>query len=327
MDSITILDGGMGKELRRIGAPFRQPEWSALALLESPDFVADAHRNFIKAGAEMIITNTYSVVPYHIGEHRFRARGTELVELAAKIARATADEGDRHVQVAGSLPPLFGSYEPAAFDPGAAPPLWRALIEPQIPFVDLWIGETLSSLDECRVLLETLANVQAEDARAAKPFWAAFTLLDRLREGRAVLRSGEPVSAIAELVVSPIEAVLFNCSQPEVIGPALTELAGRLPATPLGAYANAFPVAQVDQADYAANEIVVERRQDLTTDRYLEFATEWVAAGATIVGGCCDIYPEHIEALAAHLGTRANRFRGEDAQGAEPDSFSESDSG
>ena len=82
---VTILDGGMGKELHRVGAPFRQPEWSALALWEAPDTVAEAHRRFIDAGAEVIITNAYALVPYHIGEERYRASGADLIELAAMV--------------------------------------------------------------------------------------------------------------------------------------------------------------------------------------------------------------------------------------------------
>ena len=73
MVPVTVIDGGMGKELRRIGAPFRQPEWSALALMEAPDMVVRAHRNFIGAGAEVITTNNYSVVPYHLGDEVFAA--------------------------------------------------------------------------------------------------------------------------------------------------------------------------------------------------------------------------------------------------------------
>ncbi|MEM1332617.1 MAG: homocysteine S-methyltransferase family protein [Actinomycetota bacterium] len=119
---ITILDGGMGKELRRIGAPFRQPEWSALALMESPDRVVEAHRNFIEAGAEVITTNNYAVVPFHLGDDVFRARGAELVDLAGQLARRAAHEsGERPVRVAGSLPPLFGSYEPEHVDPARRP--------------------------------------------------------------------------------------------------------------------------------------------------------------------------------------------------------------
>ena len=55
---VTVLDGGMGRELMRIGAPFRQPEWSALALTESPQHAVRAHRNFIDAGAQVITTKS-----------------------------------------------------------------------------------------------------------------------------------------------------------------------------------------------------------------------------------------------------------------------------
>ena len=86
----------MGKELRRIGAPFRQPEWSALALMEAPEMVALAHRNFIEAGAHVITTNNYAVVPYHLGDELFEARGRDLIGLAGRVAREVADESASH---------------------------------------------------------------------------------------------------------------------------------------------------------------------------------------------------------------------------------------
>ena len=61
---LRLLDGGMGRELMRIGAPFRQPEWSALALIEAPEFVLKAHQAFIEAGARIITTNSYALVPF-----------------------------------------------------------------------------------------------------------------------------------------------------------------------------------------------------------------------------------------------------------------------
>ena len=67
-------------------------------------------------------------------------------------------------------------------------------------------------------------------------------------------------------------------------------------ALPLGAYANAFPP---QRADAAANQDLLEIRPDLTPARYLEFARAWVDAGATLVGGCCGIGPEHVAALGA----------------------------
>ena len=88
---VTVLDGGMGRELLRIGAPFQQPEWSALALWEGPDWVVQAHANFIEAGAEVITTNSYAIVPFHIGEERFTSEGRSLAELCGRLARQAAE--------------------------------------------------------------------------------------------------------------------------------------------------------------------------------------------------------------------------------------------
>ena len=84
-----LLDGGMGRQLARMGAPFRQPEWSALALMEAPATVAEAHGQFIAAGAEVITTNSYALVPFHIGEERFAKDGARLVDLCGRLARAS----------------------------------------------------------------------------------------------------------------------------------------------------------------------------------------------------------------------------------------------
>ena len=82
---VTILDGGMGRELERSGAPFRQPEWSALALIEAPAHVGRAHADFARNGAEVITTNSYAVVPFHIGQERFDAEGLTLADLACRV--------------------------------------------------------------------------------------------------------------------------------------------------------------------------------------------------------------------------------------------------
>ncbi len=301
MSDITILDGGMGKELRRIGAPFRQPEWSALALLEAPEFVTKAHQNFVDAGAEIIITNTYAVVPHHIGIDRFRSRGRELATLAARAARSVADQAGRAVAVAGSLPPPFGSYRPDDFMPDRAPDIWRALIEAQAADIDLWIGETLSSIVEFDVLVATLDRVAGADI-AGKGLWAGFTLADQLDDGRARLRSGQSMTEVAVAVdrarsARSIEAVVFNCSQPEVIAPAVAELRAVGHTGPIGAYANAFPTESLAQSGYASNAEILERRADLTPERYADLAGTWIEVGATIIGGCCDIYPAHIAEL------------------------------
>jgi S-methylmethionine-dependent homocysteine/selenocysteine methylase len=293
MAEVTILDGGMGRELKRMGAPFRQPEWSALALLEGPDYVARAHAAFVAAGAEVVTTNAYAIVPFHLGEARFAERGRDLAALAGRLARQAAD-ADEGVRVAGSLPPLFGSYRPDLFDPARAPALLEVLVGEQAPWVDLWLGETLSAIAEA-------AAVRAALGDDARPLWLSFTLRDDGAATAPQLRSGETVADAARAAGDlGATALLFNCSQPEVMGPAVSDAVdalARLGADlPVGVYANAFgPRA----ADYRANAGLSVLREDLPPPAYLAWAEDWVGRGARLVGGCCGIGPEHIAALAS----------------------------
>ena len=293
-----LLDGGMGRQLARMGAPFRQPDWSALALMEAPETVSLAHRQFIDAGAEVITTNSYALVPFHIGEARFASDGARLADLSGRLARHAADAAGRPVKVAGSLPPLFGSYRPDLFDAARAPQILAALTEGLAPYADLWLAETQSSIIEA----ETAAK--AALARAAKPLWISYTLQDETDDPATPrLRSGEPVPAAAEAALAlGAEAVLFNCSQPEVMGPAIAAAreaiarAGR--KARIGVYANAFP-PQSKKAE--ANAGLSRLREDLDPASYLGWAETWRAEGASIIGGCCGIGPEHIAHLKARL--------------------------
>jgi len=300
---ITLLDGGMGRELKRMGAPFRQPQWSAFTLMEAPEAVAQAHAAFIAAGAEVVTTNSYAVVPFHIGQDRFAADGRMLAERAGRLARAAAKDGaGRKVLVAASLPPLFGSYRPDLFDAARAPELLRTLVEGLSPHADLWLAETLGSIAEAAAVAKALeGDALAGDAR---PLWISFTLADdRPEPSDPRLRSGEPVTeAVRAAARLGAAAVLFNCSQPEVMAPALEvardTLAELDAAIEIGAYANAF---RPKDENAQANEEVSDLRTDLDPPRYLGFARDWMARGAAIVGGCCGIGPEHIAALRAEL--------------------------
>jgi len=302
---ITILDGGMGKELRRIGAPFRQPEWSALALLEAPDMVVQAHANFVAAGAQVIITNNYAVVPFHLGDDVFAADGRTLIDLAGRLAREVAATDERAVEVAGSMPPLFGSYLPDEFDPDRAAGIYADIARALAPHIDLWLGETLSTTAEMHTIVDAIDTLDA--MHSSRPIWMSFAFPNTFDERGPTIRSGETVADIVDAVASRagrIDALLVNCSLPEQTGPALSELRAALDSRGLtdvrtGGYANAFPVVERD--DYSAKEVIYERREELTGERYADVVASWVDRGATIVGGCCDMYPEHIAALATRF--------------------------
>jgi len=293
MAQVKILDGGMGRELKRMGAPFQQPEWSALALLEGPQFVRQAHDAFVQGGAQIITTNSYAVVPFHIGQARFDAQGVALAQLAGELARASANAATHPVTVAGSLPPALGSYRPDLFEREASVRIHQALIAGLDASVDVWLAETQSSIAEIQAVHAALNG-------NAKPLWISFTLDDEPEGDMPVLRSGEPVGvAVAAALALGAKAILFNCSQPEVMEAAVVAAKQAITAAgaavDIGVYANAFP-AQSKKA--TANAVILDIRDDLDPLSYVAWAQRWVDQGATLVGGCCGISPQHIAELA-----------------------------
>lgn len=299
MGDIRILDGGMSRELQRLGAELKQPEWSALALINAPDIVRQVHAEFIEAGADVVTTNSYALVPFHIGEDRFRKEGASLIALSGRLAREAADASGRKVMVAGSLPPIFGSYEPQNFDASRVQDYLGVLVENLDPFVDVWLGETLSLIAEGEAVRQAVA-------KTGKPFWISFTLDDdtaQVNGAEPKLRSGETVRAAAEWAAgSGAAALLFNCSKPEVMKAAVetaaTTFKEKDASLEIGVYANAF---EGEQGETAANEGLHSTRADLTDDIYSRFACTWADAGATMIGGCCGIGAAHIHKVAGAL--------------------------
>lgn len=304
MAHITLLDGGLSRELQRFGAELRQPEWSAGALMEAPEAVRQAHEAFFRAGAEIATTNSYAVVPFHLGETRFAERGLELAALSGQLARTAVDNTSDirpTARVAGCLPPACGSYIPERFDATSARDILSVLVRGLAPYVDLWLAETMSSLEEARVTAEAVAGTD-------KPLWISYSLRDDATPPadtvaqKPVLRSGEPVAdAVKQAVNLGAKAVLFNCSMPEVMEAAVIETRNTLDVLgadlPIGVYANAFTARGQDGA---ANEVLSEVRDDITPERYPLWTDLWVKAGATLIGGCCGIGSAHI----AHLHAR-----------------------
>lgn len=290
---LVVLDGGMGRELKRIGAPFRQPLWSAAALLEDEASVLRAHNNFINAGADIITVNSYACVPFHLGEELYQEKGEKLTKRAGYLARFAADTANKKVYVAASLPPVFGSYRADLFNESGALPILEMMYHAQNGYVDLFLAETISNIKEALLISNVLKN-------SDKLAYFSFTLLDEV-SGNPRLRSGESVSeaikALIENNTKNLSAISFNCSIPEVMLSAITEakkvIDGSDKNIKIGVYANSFtPIG----ATHEANDKIQENRE-FSEEEYLEFAKAWHKAGATIIGGCCGITPSHIEAI------------------------------
>ncbi len=289
-DRSVLLDGGMGRELRRRGVPILDTIWSANALLVAPEVVREVHADFIAAGADVITVNSYGVIPGDLAKEGIEDRFEELNLLACRLAEEARAASARAVLIAGSLPPQFGSYRPDLVQPfDEIEPIYRRQAAILAPHVDLIVCETMSSA------AEGLAAATGACA-SGKPVWVAWTLHED-RSGR--LRSGESVAqAAAAIAHLPVSGFLANCCAPESISAAMPALAALGP-WPAGGYANTFrPVPEDWTLDGGKpTDGKSPLRDDLDAEAYAGHAQTWLGAGARLIGGCCGTRPEHIARL------------------------------
>ena len=148
---LVLLDGGMGRELQRRKLIEVKTVWSGTALYEHPDIVKDIHSDFIQAGAEVITTNNYGVVPVFLEQEGMADRFEELTRRAVELAVAARDATDKRARVAGSLPPLNISYRPDLVGSDAdLAEGYGAMAAVLAEGVDLFICETLSTAREAQ---------------------------------------------------------------------------------------------------------------------------------------------------------------------------------
>ena len=287
---ITILDGAMGTELKARGATvpdYRSSAWSALALVHDPGTVKQVHRDYIDAGAKVVTANNYAVVPRLLSRVGLADRLEELTRTACRLARAARDEsGRRDVLVAGSLPPLDTTYRSDLVpDDTELDETYSQIAQVLASEADLALAETLTTAREA------VAAARAAH-RAGLRLWISWNLaLDA-----PVLRGGESLtSAVRALDGLPVDAFLVNCTPTGHVLDALKELRTATDR-PIGAYANNCKSASTQDAlDSCEDDL-------LGPEPYADIAATWIAAGATLIGGCCDTTPAHISTLARRWG-------------------------
>lgn len=289
MTKITLMDGSIGQELVKRSGNRATPLWSTRVMIDQPDLVGQVHCDYFAVGSTIATTNTYAVHRSRLERVGLEDQVPALIETAmAQAEMARARHGGR---IAGSLGPLLASYRPDLNpDPSEAAIKFGELVQLMKPRVDLFLIETVSSVGEAEGALRGTRG-------CGKPVWLALTVLD---DDGTRLRSGEPLGAMAALVeeYAP-EAVLINCSRPEAVPAALEIVKGF--GKPFGAYANGFTRISEAFLRDAPTVDTLEQRTDLGPDAYADHAMGWVEQGATIIGGCCEVGPDHIAELARRL--------------------------
>ncbi|WP_138936170.1 homocysteine S-methyltransferase family protein [Roseovarius arcticus] len=297
MTDITLLDGSIGQELvkRAGGAPTNL--WSTAVMMDRPGLAAEVHGDYFVAGATIASTNSYAVHRDRLARAGIEDQFGTLIECAlteAAAARTAHGTG----RIAGTLGPLGASYRPDICPPpDIAAPFYAEIAAMMRGGVDLLLIESAASVEQAAGALLGCAD-------AGVPVWLSVTVMD---DDGTRLRSGEDLGDLAPLIAGHApDAVLINCTRPEAVGAGLMILRGF--GLPFGAYANGFDHITAEFLKDTPTVDALQARRDLSPALYADFAMSWVAQGATIVGGCCEVGPAHIAELATRLRAAGHRI-------------------
>ena len=288
---IVVLDGGTGSELERRGVPMDPGAWCGVAGLEHGQVLEQIHLDYIQAGARVITANTYASQRILLAPAGFGERVGEITRGAVGSAlRARERSGREDVLVAGSLSHRWPADKATSRLDFARTPSAAAFARSMTEHARILEAEGCDL-----ILLEMMYYPEAvpyafEAALATGlPVWAGFSAR-RGADGRVLgysvdreLAFEDLIAVLAEFEV-PVAGVMHT--QAQVLGEALSILRRVFPG-PLMAYP--------DSGFFKSPSWHFE--QVMTPDELHGFAAGWIAAGAQIVGGCCGLSPEHIEAL------------------------------
>lgn len=283
-----LADGAMGTMLHSRGVAL-DTAFDELVLTQ-PAVVADVHRAYIEAGAEMILANTFGANRYKLGHHGLGERVAEVNAAAVRLARRVVDASFRPVYVAGDVGPLgvrlapYGRVSEAqAFD--AFREQIAALMEAGI---DALVCETMSDLYEIRAAIRAARALEAERGGARLPVLATLTFT---RDDRTLL-GDTPAAAAEALIADGADVIGVNCSGgPAQIWRVITAMRQAAPGARFAVKPNAGWPEQIEgRIMYPA------------TPAYLgDYAARFAALGVNVMGGCCGTTPAHIAAMRAAL--------------------------
>lgn len=282
-DSPIVADGGMGTLLiaRGLSRGEAPESWN----VNRPDDVRQIHRDYIEAGAQIILTNSFGGTRYRLGMHDLADRVAELNQAAAELARAEADAVTQPVVVGGSMGPTGQMIAPMgtlAFEDAVSAFEEQALALVAGGVDVLWI-ETMSDLEEVRAAVEG-----ARKAALDTPIVATMTFDTKGRTMMGV----KPETALATLKEYGVLALGGNCGNgPDEIEAVIEKMYGTDTVVPLIAKANAGLPKMKDGVPV----------YDATPEVMGEYAGRVRERGARIIGACCGSTPAHIRAIADAL--------------------------
>ena len=289
-----ILDGGMGQELLARGMEANGTLWSANAILSEKyhQLLLDTHLDFIKAGAEVIVTTTFTTRRLRLRDNNIEDKFEYLNKKAAEIALKTKEIYPQ-ILIAGGLPPQYLTYEEDTRDDNEIKQNFYDQAKLLNPYIDFFYFDVLSSVREFKLAIEAIETFN-------KPYLVGA----HISQGRK-LPSGEAISEIiSKIKHKNLLGLILSCVSPETYALNLEEIKNL--GVPFGFKLNGFKTTKPNEG-YTNNfnksktgnpNEFLGQRDDLTTEKLALIIKKFRNAGATILGGCCETRPEHIKAIS-----------------------------
>ena len=293
---VRILDGGMGQTLLEKGLKAKGSLWSASSLIDEKyhQLVIDTHLDFIKSGADVIVTNNFSARRTRIAQNNVDEHFNYANEKAGELALKAKQISKKNILIAGSLPAQNDTYVPDERDESLIKKDFTDQADLLKPFVDFFYLDVLSSIREVRIALSVVEKINL-------PVLVGV----HIREN-GKLSSGETVTNVFEKCKSKSWlGLIAACSSPEITENVADEI--KELKIPFGFKANLWKkqplpvgeIVRIDTAGFGENPVdVLGTRNDITSDKFYDFSKRMVDKGATILGGCCETNPTHINAIA-----------------------------
>tara|TARA_B100001996_G_scaffold380178_1_gene367171 strand:- start:587 stop:1504 length:918 start_codon:yes stop_codon:yes gene_type:complete len=294
---IRILDAGMGQELLARGLVTKGTLWSATSLLEEKyhKLVIDTHLSSIEAGAEVILTNTFTTRRVRMEQNQVGRLFQIVNQKACELAIKARELSKKNILIAGSLPAQNDTYEVDRRD--------KIIIEKDFfdqasiinPYIDFFYLDVVSSGREVEIASEIVQKLKK----------TVLVGLHIKKNGK--LPSGETITEVVKKhQKNNWLGVVLACVSLEIIEQASEELSKL--NLPFGFKANLWeveeplPVHRFNNAGF--NEvgknpnITLGKRDEITGEVFCEFAKKISEKGATILGGCCETNSSHIKEIS-----------------------------
>ena len=293
---VRILDGGMGQNLLAKGLKPKGSLWSATALINKKyhELVVDAHLDFIRSGAEVITTNNFAARRIRMSQNNVEDQFEYANKKAGELAVKAKEISKKNILIAGSLPAQNDTY---VLDERDKKIIEKGFYDQAVllkPFVDFFYLDVLCGSKECEIALNVTEKLNLP----------VLVGLHIKKNGK--LPSNESISEVVEKSKNNSWlGIILACVSPEIVENSINEITKI--NLPFGYKANLWKTEEpVPVHKFAsptdkvgANPVeTMGTRDDYTGEKFFDFTKKMISKGATILGGCCETKPSHINKIA-----------------------------